>query len=421
MRNVLGYLAGAWLLLLPAPGSSQPSDFQAFLQASLRRDYNEALQVLNSQGGSTLQQQGWLENKSLFLLDSLQKSRVALGPSAQRGLLRAQAILAALDSSDSATWLRQAAETVLFFQATQRDSLLPVLARSLAIRPYEQPPALWQEMARAMLEKIPANNQDWNQWLDAYQVLDYVLIQMAVIHPDQQELAARRREELQAFIFAYGDSCALIRKREASRVQMGFATPKEYARLFLLTDIQECEMGATEDTIRQRAANLVRTPYLLTRVVESYLKQDIFWEAQRLLMVAIEAEPDPRQRSVLELRLAGVYAMRRSFRSARLHAQIANELYPQWGKPWFFLADLVESSGAICAQSDLERLALTFLAIDYTEEAAQHNPDLQEEAASRISVLSARIPPPDELSFLGLKVGDRIPVLCWINESARVR
>lgn len=397
---------------------AQLSDFQVFLQASLRRDYEEAFRLLGQQPDSALHGDTWLARPEMFWLDSLERSRTELSVPAMRGLLRAQAWLGQRSDSSWA-WHRQAAETLLSFRAELGDSTLPVLTRALTHRPYELPRSYWQELAYALRSDTLV--ADWRPWLQSYAVLDYVLIQMPVIHPESVPRADRRRQELMAFLDRYGQDCEGLREQHRERVRMGFVSPREYGHLFLLVESGGCGYGSTEDTIRSRAAALNASPYLRLRAAESYLRQERFWEAQQVLAQAVASESDPRLKAALELRLAGMYAIRRSFRSANLHARQAAELHPGWGAPWLFLADLVETSGPICADSRQERLALTYLAMEYCEEAARREPQLSEVVASRLHFFRQQLPDPETLRFLGLQVGDRIPIACWINEVARVR
>ncbi|MDP5169948.1 MAG: hypothetical protein NWR72_06860, partial [Bacteroidia bacterium] len=103
---------------MPALLWSQESDFQGFLQAALRNDVNEALAIFQRQSEEELQQSRWTDQTDMFLLDSIQDSRVRLGTDAQKGMLRGQRILA-LQSDDTVFWALESAFTVLFFQATQ--------------------------------------------------------------------------------------------------------------------------------------------------------------------------------------------------------------------------------------------------------------------------------------------------------------
>lgn len=410
----------AWLLVMPSSLWSQESDFQAFLQAALRNDANEALQIFHHQDAEELQNPRWTAQPDLFLLDSIQSSRVRLGEDAQRGILRAQKVLADR-SDDPVFWTIESALTVLFFQSTQSDSLLPILSRTLRVGQHHCPSIVWQELSAVMLDSPPLHKADWGQWLEAYEVLAYVLIQMPVIEPGLQRLAESRYHSLTSHLEAYGQSCEAILEEETSRIRLGFVTPEEYKKLFLLTEIRSCPASAQKDTIRRRVARLAPTPFILMRVAESYLRDELFWEAQKYMLQASEAEVNASYRSAIELRLAGLYAIRRSFRSARLHARQSHELYPEWGRPWLFLADLIETSGPLCAANDQQRWALAYLAIEYCEKAANINPALEPEVTGRINALRKKVPDPMTLTFSGLRVGDRIPVSCWINETARVR
>ncbi|MDP5169949.1 MAG: hypothetical protein NWR72_06865, partial [Bacteroidia bacterium] len=301
------------------------------------------------------------------------------------------------------------------------DSLIPVLSRSLGIAQEYSPPIIWQQLSNVMLDTPPVDKTGWDTWLDAYEILAYTLIQMPVIKPELQELADRRYQALTGYLHAHGQSCESILEAEASRIRLGFVTPDEYKKLFLLTEMLDCTATATRDTVRRRAVRLAPTPFILLRVAESYLEDEQFWEAQKYMLKASQAEKNPYYKSLIELRLAGLYVIRRSFRSARLHARQADELNPEWGRPWLFLADLVETSGAICASNEMERWALAYLAMEYCEKAVRINPSLEPEVTGRMNSLRHKVPELMELGFMGLQIGDRIPVACWINETARVR
>lgn len=399
---------------------SQESDFQGFLQAALRNDVNEALQIFHRQDSQELQNPKWTAQSDLFLLDSIQFSRVRLEADAQKGMLRAQKILAD-QSDDSFFWTLESAFTVLFFQSTQPDSLIPILSRTLRIAQENSPPIIWQQLSAAMLDSPPINEASWKQWLTAYETLAYVLLQMPVIEPELEELAKRRYLALTSYLEAHGKPCESILEEENSRIKLGFVTPEEYKKLFLLTEIRGCPATAMKDTVRRRVARLAPTPFILMRVAESYLNDELFWEAQKYMLQASQYEKNPYYKSAIELRLAGLYAIRRSFRSARLHARQSDELYPEWGRPWLFLADLVETSGPLCASSEMDRWALAYLAIEYCEKAVKINPELESEVTGRVHSLRKKVPDPMELEFVGLRIGDRIPVTCWINETARIR
>ncbi len=405
---------------MPSTLLSQESDFQAFLQATLRNDVNEALEIFQRQSEAELSQEKWTAQPELFLLDSIQDSRVRLGAEAQRGMLRGQQLLAE-QSRDSVFWALESAVTALFFQSTQSDSLIPVLSRALLIAQENSPPIIWQQLSSAMLDQPPASEASWKTWLTAYETLAYVLIQMPVIAPHLQDLADRQYQALESSLEAYGKSCESILKEEASRIRLGFVTPQEYVSLFLLTEIRGCQASAVKDTVRRRVVRLAPTPFILMRVAESYLQDELFWEAQKYMLLASQAETNAYYKAAIELRLAGLYSIRRSFRSARLHARQAAELHPAWGRPWLFLADLIETSGPICASNDMERWALAYLAMEYCEKAMKINPDLEPEVTGRMYSLRKKVPDSMELEFTGLRVGDRIPVTCWINETARVR
>ena len=341
-----------------------------------------------------------------------------LSPGAQRGLLKAQAILS---EKDSAVWDREAAKTVLYFQASQPDSVIPVLTRAVESLGEECPLLFWKQLGNYLLDQRPAGKEEWDVWLDAYAPLSWLLMQMTVIDPESEILATTLERDLVAHLAAFSAPCEELMDREASRTRLGFVTPEEYQRLFLQLEALACSSSPTRDSVRSRVARLCPSPFILTRVAESYLQEDQFWNAQKHLLKASSVEQNLRYKAAIELRLAGLYAIRRSFRSSRLHANQAHELYPEWGKPLIFLADLIEGSGAICADSERERWAVRYLSLEYLERAVAVNPQLAVEVTGRINSLSESLPDAQQLQASGLRPGDRIPVSCWVNETSRVR
>lgn len=414
----LGFLSGLLLWLCLLDGIAQSSPFQAFQQAVVRQDYNEAFALLYEQPTDTLINQGWLEYQPLFLLRRIEQSRVQLGDVAQRGLLRAQAILA---KQDSMVWDRQAARTVLYYQTSVTDSVIPVLSRAVISLGDSCPPLFWKQLGTYLLDQRPVKKEEWDEWLDAYASVSWLLMQMTVIDQESEPAATELSLNLDGHLATWTTDCEELIKREASRTRLGFVTPQEYKRLFLQMEALSCEPSATRDSVRIRVARLTPDPYILVRVAESYLQEDQFWNAQKHLLQASKAEENVRYKAAIELRLAGLYAIRRSFRSSRLHAMQANELYPEWGRPLIFMADLIEGSGAICADSERERWAVSYLSMEYLERAIDINPALEAEVIGRINYLSESLPDEQQLRTQGLKTGDRIPVSCWLNETARVR
>lgn len=417
-RVVCSLLFLALIHLFPVLGWGQQSDFHTFRQAVGRNDLDEAFASLNRQSTATLLAEGWLEYHSLFYLETIRQSPRRPGKEALRGILKAQALLT---NEDSLLWNLQAGRTVLYFQTILPDSVLPILSRSISVLGASSPQIFWKQLGHALLEWTPSEPEEWGEWIEIYTSLSWMLMQMTVIDAGAQTEALRLDQDLRGHLAIRSCSCDELIAREASRVRLGFTRASEYKQLFVQLSAKGCTPSAVRDSIRSRVSRSISDPCLLIMVADSYLQEDQFWMAQKLLLRASSQEPDPRYRAAIELRLAGLYAIRRSFRSARLHARQAEELFPEWGQPLIFLADLIESSGAICADSDRERWAITYLAISYLERAVLLNPDLSESVMKRLPLLRAKLPDESQLWVQGVRIGDRIPVSCWINETARVR
>lgn len=396
--------------------------FLEFQQARVRKDYKEALehceQILldNPEKLPAL-----IDQADFYSLEATQSSLLPLSPKAIRTLLRMQGYVYQSAGSDSLFWLKERGLTALYYQYELKDSLRPVLKSILEELPEESPYLLMDTYGESLLADIRAGKLAPSAAVASFYFWDNLYRNLDIIHPEKQESAEDLHLLLVDALSRQLPSCTELEKEYGIRLRRSLLRPEEYKYLYTALRVQACPYSSFRDTVLQRIIPLVPSPYFLRLAAESLLRQEDFAKAQRALEKALEQESSKQVKAKNLLLLAEVYALRKSFRTARLIALQADQAYPEWGEPWLFQAGLFLKSAPLCNFSELERKALYWLAIDYCEKALNLNDALSVAASSRIARYSKLCPTREELQFHGYKVGDSFAIPCWIGEKTHVR
>lgn len=405
--------------------SAQPVEdnlFLEFQQARVRNDYKEALercdQILD-QNPNRLSE--LIRVPDFYTLASSQSSLLPLSPTAIRTLLRMQAYIYQTSTSDSIFWLKERGLTALFYQYELKDSLRPVLRAILEELPEESPYILMDSYGESLLADLRAEKLDKVEAVEAFSFWDNLYRNLDLIYPHKRESAEDLHLLLVDELSRQLPSCEELESEYRVGLRMSLLRPIEYEYLFTSLRIKGCPSSAFKDTVLQRIIPLVSSAYFLGLAAEKHLQKEAYTKTQIALEKALELTQSSRVRAKNLLLLAEVFAVRKSFRTARLIALQADQAYPEWGEPWLFQAELFLNSAPLCNFSELERKALYWLAIDFCEKAQNINEGLSLAASSRIAHYSKQCPSTEEFRFHGYKVGDSFPIACWIGETTQVR
>ena len=136
---------------------------------------------------------------------------------------------------------------------------------------------------------------------------------------------------------------------------------------------------------------------------------------------AIEAEEDSEKKASYLFSMASIqFRKMKSYNTARETAYKAAKMRPGWGRPYMLIGDMYGSSARSCGDSWNQRLAI-LAAMDKYGYAKSIDPEVAEEASSKLSKYYGSMPAQDEGFMRGVKAGQTVKVGCWIGESVKVR
>jgi hypothetical protein len=409
-------LLGSWLNVLPLRGQGEGTLVQRFEQARARHDHRSALAIARQLMEDADAYPVLLAEPDFFRLAQLRQSLQGPDSSAAHTLLDLQTLL--LEADPRGGWVAERAYTALLYRPWIGARLMLVLRPAL-----ERPPAfvLLEQAASALVEAVADSQRRLVVPLADYARVDQWLLAAPLLYPQEAAAAAHWRQRLAMTFQAVLPGCDELRETYTAPLFRQSLRPSQYPSLYLTVSLNGCVADAFRDSLLSGLVARAPDPYYLRLAAAEYLDRGEYAAAQRCLEEALTFGSEPRLRAGDALALARVFRLRRNFRSARLYALQADELYPEWGEPWLFLAEMVTQAGPFCRFSPLERKALFWLGIDYCERAMAQNPELKARANRMLARYRTQMPTAEEVAFHGFEAGDRFPLPCWIGEVARVR
>ncbi|WP_375584339.1 hypothetical protein [Cyclobacterium xiamenense] len=155
--------------------------------------------------------------------------------------------------------------------------------------------------------------------------------------------------------------------------------------------------------------------------VDQAIQEGNYPEAEQLLKIAVEEEPDSFKNGRLLFQLAHLqYKELRLIEEARNNAIRAAELASNFGKPYLLLGDIYLIMSRNCGESWQERLA-AIAAMEKYEHARNIDTSVVMEANRRIVNLKGALPLREDGFALGVSAGDKVSVGCGIDETITVR
>jgi tetratricopeptide (TPR) repeat protein len=136
---------------------------------------------------------------------------------------------------------------------------------------------------------------------------------------------------------------------------------------------------------------------------------------------AIEAETDIEKKASYYFSLASIqFRKLNEYNNARNSAREASKLRPDWGRPVMLIGDMYGSSARNCGSSWDQRLAI-LAAMDKYRYAKSIDPEVSDDANSRLGKYTAAMPSIEDGFQRGIKEGQTVTVGCWIGESVKVK
>lgn len=150
-------------------------------------------------------------------------------------------------------------------------------------------------------------------------------------------------------------------------------------------------------------------------------EEENYSEAIRLYEAAIDKVEDADKKALYHYQIAQIQnAKLGQTGSALSNANRAAKMRGGWGKPYILIGDIYGKMSRNCGDAWNQRLAV-LASIDKYQYARSIDPEVADDAGSRIGRLSGSMPIKADAFSRGKKEGDKLKVKCGIGETVRLR
>lgn len=151
------------------------------------------------------------------------------------------------------------------------------------------------------------------------------------------------------------------------------------------------------------------------------LKNKDYKVAAKYYEEASNLEEDSRVKAQDMIKGAYCYQQLGNLSQAKSYVLQAAKLRKNWGDPYIMLAAIYADAAGSCGSNAVEKNAVYWVGIDKLNYAISVDPDCAKRANQLIAAYKKAVPDKSTAFALGYKEGDKVPVECWINETAVVK
>ena len=151
-----------------------------------------------------------------------------------------------------------------------------------------------------------------------------------------------------------------------------------------------------------------------------YFKKGDIDKAMEYFDRAIELEASVTNKSELCYKVADIYYNLNKYGKARSYAQKALALNSKYGAPHIIIAQCYAATSSWSDDNTLNNCTY-YLCIDRLERAKSVDPSIKREADKLIASYKKYTPSNEELFMKGYKVGEKVTIGGWINETTTIR
>lgn len=185
------------------------------------------------------------------------------------------------------------------------------------------------------------------------------------------------------------------------------------------------ETGCEDSELYQKTAEAL---YALEPNSESAAKlaalfaaQNDYKKAEEYYNMAIEQQTDPLVKSGYYYNLAKIKFNNKDYPAVRKNCNAAIALQSDFGEAYILIGTAYASSSSSCGETDFEKQAVYWAAVDKFAKAKSVDPAVSEVASEQINAYSKRFPNNEIAFFNGFTNGQAYKVGCWIQENTTVR
>ena len=151
-----------------------------------------------------------------------------------------------------------------------------------------------------------------------------------------------------------------------------------------------------------------------------YFKKGDIDKAMEYFDRAIELEASVTNKSELCYKVADIYYNLNKYGKARSYAQKALSLNSKYGAPHIIIAQCYAATSNWSDDNTLNNCTY-YLCIDRLERAKSVDPSIRRDADKLIAAYKKYTPSNEELFMKGYKVGEKVTIGGWINETTTIR
>jgi tetratricopeptide (TPR) repeat protein len=362
-------------------------------------------------------------DRQAWKLDAIRRLQPALEAFHLRVLVRLYDQLDKLYPEAGRPWLKAKTLTALIYEDSLPEVLQPCLRQCLLEAPGEMPSLFFETYSERLLSAIERDTLGLrlDKHIEEFIFWENIALNSPLLYPTLPAQVEAYQIRISAALQRQVPSCQQLLQTYEDALRLDILQPENYRFIYTALRLHGCAVNSFRDSVYTRYPLLVDQAYAYRIAAREAEARGDYLNALRWMEVCVERETDPRFLAQDYLFLARIYQARQNFRTARLYVERSDEVYPNWGYPFLFLAEMVVKSGPFCNFTPLEQKAIYWVGIDYCERAMNRNYDLYDQAIQLIQRYQSQMPNREEVLFYGLQVGDSFPVRCWLETATRVR
>jgi tetratricopeptide (TPR) repeat protein len=148
---------------------------------------------------------------------------------------------------------------------------------------------------------------------------------------------------------------------------------------------------------------------------EEYAKAEDYYSR------AIDQETDSEPKARYYYNLANVKYQQKDYPAVRKHCNSAISLKSDFGEAYILIGKAYISGSSSCGETDFEKQAVYWVAVDKFIKARSVDPSVSESATEQINTYSKAFPNNEITFFNGYTDGQTYKLGCWIQENTTVR
>lgn len=276
------------------------------------------------------------------------------------------------------------------------------------------------EMSLNKLKQDPEHREQFIQdYLNVSQYADEALAN-AEKESEIQNMQIVKDNSVALFINSGAADCESLQEIYGPKVEEN-KTDMEYLRKVI--NIMRMVRCTEEEAYFQAAYycyQIEPTPDAAAGCAAMAYKKGNMDSAMKFYEEALNLEPDNLKKADYAISVASMLYKDKKYAQSKNYALKAISYNDRMGTPHLLLAHLYASSPR-WSEEDVLNKCTYFVVIDRLQRAKALDPSLADEANKSIATYSQYTPTPSDLFMLGYKVGDRITVGGWINETTTIR